>query len=376
MLRMLIAPMIFFSLIGGIVSIGAISKLKELGKVTIFYYLSTTALAIIIGLTCVYFIHPWTHYNSHITTATMSKDFNYQTPGHIIDSKDTSITKLVKNLFNDSFQNPFDSLAKINILGIVVAALLFGLAIISVHSENSLLFNLINDINKVLYKVLDWIIITTPVGIFAIVFDFKLRLNGDILGQLFSFCILVLGATAIHGLIILPLIAKYFGKISLKEFFRKISKPMLVALGTSSSSATLPVTMQTCEEEFKLDKGVVGFVLPLGATMNMDGTALFEGIAAIFLAYLFNIQLDSVAIFSIFLMAMISSIGAPGMPSGSMAGMQMVMIAAGIPLEAIGILLVVERPLDTFRTAVNVEGDIVGALVVQRYLGVKKSQRL
>ena len=125
---------------------------------------------------------------------------------------------------------------------------------------------------------------------------------------------------------------------------------------------------RTCEEELDVAPSVASFVCPLGATMNMDGTALFEGIAAVFLAHLFDVELGTSGVIAIFTMAIVSSIGAPGMPSGSMSGMQMVLLAAGIPLEAIGILLVVERPLDTFRTAVNVEGDIVGALVVNKKL--------
>ena len=143
---------------------------------------------------------------------------------------------------------------------------------------------------------------------------------------------------------------------------------MLVAFSTSSSSATLPITMRAAEENFKVPGTVSSFVLPLGATMNMDGTALFEALAAVFLAYLFGIELTTVMIFTIFLMAMVASIGAPGMPSASMAGMQMVMLAVGIPLEAIAILLVIERPLDTIRTALNVEGDLVGALFVSSRL--------
>jgi len=169
--------------------------------------------------------------------------------------------------------------------------------------------------------------------------------------------------------VILPLIAKVFAGVSPRELFSKAARPLMVAFATSSSSATLPVSITTAEDEFGVSKTVSGFVFPLGATMNMDGTALFEGIAAVFLAYLFGIDLGTVGMVMVFFMAMVSSIGAPGMPSGSMAGMQMVLLGAGIPLEAIGILLVVERPLDTIRTAVNVEGDMVGALVVQRKLG-------
>jgi Na+/H+-dicarboxylate symporter len=124
--------------------------------------------------------------------------------------------------------------------------------------------------------------------------------------------------------------------------------------------------MQTAAEEFDVEPGISGFVLPLGATINMDGTALFEGIAAVFLAHLFGIELSVVGTVTVFVMAMVASIGAPGIPSGSMAGMQMVMLSVGIPLEAIGILLLIERPLDTIRTAVNVEGDLVGCLVAKR----------
>jgi len=173
--------------------------------------------------------------------------------------------------------------------------------------------------------------------------------------------------TLVHGLIVLPTIGLVFARRSPLKTLRQISRPLLVAFSTSSSSATLPVSMQTCDEELGIHPSVSSFVLPLGATMNMDGTALFEAVAAIFLAYLYGIELSNIAVVTIFLMAMISSIGAPGMPTASMSGMQMVLIAVGIPLEAIAILLVIERPLDTLRTAVNVEGDLIGAMVVDHY---------
>jgi Na+/H+-dicarboxylate symporter len=177
----------------------------------------------------------------------------------------------------------------------------------------------------------------------------------------------VIAGTLLHGLVVLPLIAKFVAGVNPLEFFSKAAKPLMVAFATSSSSATLPISMETAEEEFGVSDTVTSFVFPIGATMNMDGTALYEGIAAVFMAYLFGIDLTTTGMVIIFFMAMVSSIGAPGMPSGSMAGMQMVLLGAGIPLEAIGILLVVERPLDTLRTAVNVEGDLIGALVAQRF---------
>ena len=148
------------------------------------------------------------------------------------------------------------------------------------------------------------------------------------------------------------------------SLLRDLARPLIVAFSTSSSAATLPVSMRTADEILKVRSGTSSFVLPLGATMNMDGTALFEAVAAVFLAYLFDVPLGPAGIVLVFLMSMVASIGAPGMPSGSMAGMQLVLLSVGIPLEAIAILLVIERPLDTIRTSINVEGDLVGALVV------------
>ena len=372
-LKMMIAPIIFFSLLVGIMNIGEMTKLKDMGLVTVTYYISTTLIAVTIGLVVVFFIHPWT--SSDVILETPKKDqmssSTYMKPKKLISENSDSVVMIVKGVFDKAFVNPFKSLANGNILGIVTAALFLGLALLAANINSSPLFQIVGDINLVINKVLGWIIKTTPFGVFAIAFDFQLKASGAIVSELFNFCLVVFAATMVHGLIFLPLIAYFFGGVNPITFFKKAAKPLLVAFSTSSSSATLPITMQTCEEEFGITEGVSGFVFPLGATMNMDGTALFEGIAAVFLAYLYGIELSSVATFSIFFMSMLSSIGAPGMPSASMSGMQMVLLAAGIPLEAIGILIVIDKPLDTFRTAVNVEGDIIGAIVTQKHLDKK-----
>jgi len=273
-----------------------------------------------------------------------------------------------------AFTNPFSALVNLNILGIVTNALFMGVAMVLVLDENSPLFRLVVDANKIIIQVLRWVIRVLPIGIFAIMFDFTVRLSGDnglggtFLTQLFQFSLLVVTMTLIHGLIVLPAIAWITTRMSPLELLRKIASPLLVAFSTSSSAATLPVSMRAAEDNLDVSPSVASFVLPLGATMNMDGTALFEAVAAIFLAYLYGIELSSVMVVTVFLMAMVASIGAPGMPSASMSGMQMVMLAIGIPLEAIAILLVIERPLDTIRTSVNVEGDLIGSLIVDRYL--------
>ncbi len=367
LLKMLVAPIIFFSLIGGLLNIGDASRLRKLGTTTILYYICTTAIAISIGLIVVLFIHPWEGTVERITVDSLASSPGYVAPGQFIDHQSNSIAQVLQQMLATAFTNPFTALADLNILGIATNGFILGLALLLAVPHDSPLVTGVRHINDMLHKVLSWVILTTPFGIYAIIFEVTLKSGGTLISSLLGFCAVVTGATLLHGLVILPLIGKFVGGVGPRTFFSKASKPLMVALATSSSSATLPVTMQTAEDELKISKTVSSFVLPLGATMNMDGTALFEGIAAVFMAYLFGIDLSTTAMVTIFFMAMVSSIGAPGMPSGSMAGMQMVLLGAGIPLEAIGILLVIERPLDTIRTAVNVEGDMIGALVTERF---------
>lgn len=366
-LKMLIAPMIFFSLIGGIISIGDVVRLRSLGGTTITYYLGTTFLAIALALVAVFFVHPWTAYPPSVEIVSAIPE------SRMIDPGSDSLVLVLQQMFNLALTNPVAALVNLNILGIVANAFLIGIAMVIALPATSPLFDVVNHVNQVIFKILSWVIKFLPIGIFAILFDFTLRLSSgdghsqDFLAQLFQFALLVVSITLIHGLIVLPLIAWFTTGRTPAQLFPKIARPLIVAFSTSSSAATLPVTMKTCEEELGIDRSVTSFVLPLGATMNMDGTALFEAVAAIFLAYLYGIELSALAIFTIFLMSMVASIGAPGMPTASMSGMQMVLIAVGIPLEAIAILLVVERPLDTIRTAINVEGDIIGTLVVDKF---------
>ena len=368
LLKMLIAPMIFFSLIGGIISIGNVVRLRQLGGVTVGYYFLTTGVAITLALVVVFFVHPWTAYPPIMAQMVDSSSTRLLEPGS------DSILAVLESMASLAFTNPFSALVNLNILGIVTNALFMGVAMVLVLDENSPLFRLVVDANKIIIQVLRWVIRVLPIGIFAIMFDFTVRLSGDdglggtFLTQLFQFALLVVTMTLIHGLIVLPAIAWITTRISPLELLRKIASPLLVAFSTSSSAATLPVSMRAAEDNLDVSPSVASFVLPLGATMNMDGTALFEAVAAIFLAYLYGIELSSVMVVTVFLMAMVASIGAPGMPSASMSGMQMVMLAIGIPLEAIAILLVIERPLDTIRTSVNVEGDLIGSLIVDRYL--------
>ena len=373
-LKMLIAPMIFFSLISGISNIGNVVRLRRLGGVTVLYYLGTTGLAIVLGLIAVFWIHPWEAYPPALESSLVFSE------SRMIDPGSDSLIAILKQILVMAFANPFHALVNLNIIGIVTSAILLGLAMVITLKPESPVFSIVRDLNQIIITVLSWIIRLLPIGIFAIIFDFSLRLSisdefsQDFLTQLLQFSVLVTGLTLFHGFVILPLVAWLTTGQHPVRLVRSIAQPLLVAFSTSSSAATLPVSMKTAQEKLGVSQSVSSFVLPLGATMNMDGTALFEAVAAIFLAYLYGIELSTLMVITVFLMAMISSIGAPGMPTASMSGMQIVLLAVGIPLEAIAILLIIERPLDTFRTTVNVQGDLIGTLVVQHYLN-RRDQR-
>ncbi len=373
-LKMLIAPMIFFSLISGISNIGNVVRLRRLGGVTVLYYMGTTGLAIVLGLIAVFWIHPWEAYPPALESSLVFSE------SRMIDPGSDSLIAILKQILVMAFANPFHALVNLNIIGIVTSAILLGLAMVITLKPESPVFSIVRDLNQIIMTVLSWIIRLLPIGIFAIIFDFSLRLSisdefsQDFLTQLLQFSVLVTGLTLFHGFVILPLVAWMTTGQHPVRLVRSIAQPLLVAFSTSSSAATLPVSMKTAQEKLSVSQSVSSFVLPLGATMNMDGTALFEAVAAIFLAYLYGIELSTLMVITVFLMAMISSIGAPGMPTASMSGMQIVLLAVGIPLEAIAILLIIERPLDTFRTTVNVQGDLIGTLVVQHYLNRRDQQ--
>ena len=357
-LKMVVVPLIFFSLLAGVLNLRKSNDLTRVGGLTLGYYFGTTAIATLIGLSIVLVFNPWTD----ITPIQIDVQNNVE----LITENDGSLKSVVLNLLNKMLVNPFSALSSYNILGILTFAILLGLALATTLPEESQLPSLIDQVSAAIYQLTSWVIRLLPIGIFAITFQLANNINLETLTALGELALVVFLATLFHGLVILPLIAWVFGGTRPLALLSNIMQPVITALSTSSSAATLPVSMNTAQKKFGVAPEIGSVVLPLGATVNMDGTALFEGIAAVFLAQMFGIPLDPITITTIFLVAMMASIGAPGVPSGSMAGMQLVLLSIGIPLEAIALLLVIERPLDTFRTAVNVEGDLVGCLFVSK----------
>ncbi|QIR06836.1 dicarboxylate/amino acid:cation symporter [Salinivibrio costicola] len=358
LLKAVVGVMVLLSLLEGISNIGNVVRLKRLGGATLLFYGFTTTIAITIGLGAALMMPEW----QPLTNAPpVDESISF------INQDAAGAGAIATKLINMALVNPFAAVTQGNLLAIVVFTILFGISLIVALPESHPLFETIRGLNKGINTMVAGIIKLAPFAVFAIVFQFSHKGDNDLFGQLFSFAALVFGLTMVHAVIVLPLIARIAGGIGFVSLFRAISAPLAMAFATSSSAATLPVSMQAAKEELKVTPSTASMVLPLGAVMNMDGTALFEGIAAVFLAQLFGIDLSTTGIVMIFIMAMVSSVGAPGMPSGSMSGMQLVLLAAGIPLEAIAILLIIERPLDTFRTAVNVQGDLIGATVIDKW---------
>jgi Na+/H+-dicarboxylate symporter len=219
---------------------------------------------------------------------------------------------------------------------------------------------------EVMLKIVHWLMLFAPLGIFALLVNMVVNQNTELFSQLGIFIFTVIFLIMFHGLVILPTILFFLTKITPIHLWREGRPAFITAFATSSSAATLPITLSVANDNFKTSKAVSTFVLPLGATMNMDGTALYEAAAALFIANLVGMDLTLAQQLILFFTAMVASIGAPGIPSAGMVTMAMVLQVLGLPLEALAILLPMDRLIDTFRTTINVEGDLVGTLIVHK----------
>jgi Na+/H+-dicarboxylate symporter len=249
---------------------------------------------------------------------------------------------------------------------VVVFALMLGIALVMGGERFKHLHMLLQEALEVVMLIVDWVMRLAPLGIMALLIKLVAGQDIAMLAILAKFVAVVVGTLLLHGLVALPLVLYLFTRMSPLVFWRGAREALVTAFATSSSSATLPVTMRCANQQLNVKPEIAGFVLPLGATINMDGTALYEAAAALFIANLIGVELTFVQQLIVCFTAMIAAMGAPGIPSAGMVTMVMVLQSVGLPAEAIAILLPVDRLLDTLRTTVNVQGDMVGSLVVQK----------
>ncbi len=347
LLKMIIVPLIIASVVMGVAEIGDVRKLGRLGWKTVVYYLSTTALAVVLGIILVNVIHPG-----------VGVDLALQKhPG-------ASPPSLLDTLMGIIPANPFKAIVNMDMLPIIFFSILFGVVMTTLGEKATPLVKFFRALNDVMMKMTHWIMVIAPYGVFALMAVIVAQTGGGVIVELGKYMLTVLLGLFIHGVIVLPLILKLIGKGDPFQFAKDMSGALATAFSTSSSSATLPVTMESIEENAGVDNTISSFVLPLGATVNMDGTALYEAVAAIFIAQAYGISLTFGQQLLIIVTATLAAIGAAGIPSAGLITMIIVLKQVNLPLEGIGLITAVDRILDMVRTTVNVWGDSVGARTI------------
>jgi proton glutamate symport protein len=363
-LNMIIVPLILFSITTGVASVGSSGNLGRLGLKTMGYYIISTLIAIITGFFLVTTIKPGI--GAELGFTTQVEDIAAAT-----DSFGQTLIKIVPT-------NIIEALAQGQMLAIIFFAILFGFFITRINEKpRLLLMDVFNAALDVIMKITLFIIKFTPLGIFSItakVIAQQVQLGNEIsevVSRLGLYFITVLAGLFFHGLVTLPLSVKLLGRANPIKHFRNMATPLLTAFSTSSSNATLPLTMEAVEDNDGVSNKIASFTLPLGATVNMNGTALYECVAVIFIAQAYGMELTLGQQLIIIFTALLAAIGAAGIPMAGLVMMAVVLKAVGLPLEGIGLILAVDRILDMFRTTINVYGDTCAAVIIAKSEGEK-----
>lgn len=355
LLKMVLIPLVFTSIAVGVANLQAHQQVHRVWVSTLSYFIFTTGAAMLLALVATNIFSPGAGLHLSLFQDSMEN----------FEARHLSMADFFINFFHNLFQNPFAALAQGNVLAVVIFALFIGVALVIGGERYRTLTTMLQEFLSLIMRIVSWIMYLAPLGIFALLLKLVATQDMSLLATVAKFIVLVFSTTLVHGLVILPLILWLVTRKSPLWFLRGAREAMVTAFATSSSTAALPVSLRCAEDNLQVRRDIGGFVIPLGATVNMDGTALYEAAAAIFVANLVGLELSIAQQMVIFFTAMIASMGAPGIPSAGMVTMIMVLHSVGLPAEAVAILLPIDRLLDTVRTAVNVEGDIAGSLVVQ-----------
>ena len=363
LLFMLVIPLIFSALVLGVVEIGDPKSLGRIGGKTLLYVLVVTACAVTIGLLCVNLLQPGRGLPPDVGQAILAG--SAENAGAIVAKKEGFSG--IDLLLNIVPRNPLASAVNGDLIGVMFFALMFGIAAAVIGEDKTRGFlSAVQGVYDICLRLIDWIIRLAPYAVAALLFSITAKLGFDVLKQLAFFVGTAVLALGIHFFVVFPILLKLVGGMSPITFFKRSESAILTAFSTSSSSATLPTTLRVAEEELGVPRRVGRFVCTLGATANMNGTALFEGVTVLFLAQFFNVDLSLGQQILVLVMCVMGGIGAAGVPGGSLPVIAMILAMFGIPPEGIGLILGVDRFLDMCRTTVNVTGDLVGAVVVSR----------
>ena len=347
LVKWVVTPLVFFSIMAGVISMRDIRRVGSVGVKTIVYYLCTTAVAIIIGLA---FANLFKGVFPVLETTNL--EYAAKDPVSFMDT--------LVGIFPSNFLSPF---VEANMLQIIVASLLIGFALLFVGEKKQIEFKLVETLNDLFLKAMEMIIKLSPIGVFCLICPVVAENGPSILGSLAMVLLVAYVAYIVHMAIVYSLSVKVGAGMSPLKFFKGMFPAMIMAFSSASSVGTLPLNME-CSEKLGADKDVSSFVLPLGATINMDGTAIYQGVCAVFIASCFGIQLTLPQMLTIVLTATLASIGTAGVPGAGMIMLAMVLQSVGLPVEGIALVAGIDRIFDMGRTTVNITGDASCAIIV------------
>lgn len=348
LLKLLIVPLVFFSLVSGISSLTNMTSLGNITFKTITLYLSTTAIAVSLSLIIGSIFKPGSGYSSNIAP-----------PDKLPQGQ--GIYETVLDIFPS---NIIEAMANNQMLAVVFFSILFGLALNKTNHLTNNFSESFEKLNTVFMQLVIMIISFAPIGVFCLIGKFVIADGLDIFQEAFKYVALLIIVLIIHAFVTYSLILKIFTNLSLATFYRKMREVAIFAFSTSSSAATIPVTLKTVQDNLGVNKNVASFVIPVGATINMDGTAIMQGMATVFIAQMSGIDLSLIQYVQVVILAVVTSIGTAAVPSAGTITLVIILQQFGLPLEAIGIILAVDRILDMLRTSVNVTGDAAVACIV------------
>ena len=361
LLKMLIVPLVFFSLVSGISSLGNLKSIGNISLKTITLYLITTAIAVSLSL----FIGAIFQPGSGVNNA------NLISPDKLPQGQ--GVYQTILDIFP---ANIIEAMANNQMLAIVFFSIIFGLALNKTNHLTNNLSESFEKLNTVFMQLVVMIIAFAPIGVFCLIGKFVIADGLNVFGEALKYVILLIATLFLHMFITYSALIKFFTRLSLKTFFLKMKDVAVFAFSTSSSAATIPVTLKTVENELGVNKNVAAFVVPVGATINMDGTAIMQGMATIFIAQMSGIDLSLIQYVQVVLLAVATSIGTAAVPSAGTITLVIILQQFGLPLEAIGIILAVDRILDMTRTAINVTGDAAVACVVAESEGMLEKNKV
>lgn len=362
LISMVVVPLVFASLLVGTAGLNDIRKLGRIGGKTIAYYLCTTAIAISIGLLLANTFKPGAGLSDKTREQLMQSSSRQASEKFETALKKPTITDTLLNIIPT---NPIKAFAEGKMLQIIFFALILGISLTLIPAERSRpVINFFAGVNEVIIQIVHIIMKIAPYGVFALIAAVIGDLGLGILFVLLKYSVVVIAGLILHTMIVYPLAIKIFTKLKIGAFFRGIRPAQLIAFSSGSSSAALPVTMECTQENLGVSREVSSFALPLGATINMDGTALYQGVSAVFIAQVYGMGLTIEQQLTVVLTATLASIGTAGAPGVGMITLAMVLKSIGVPLEGIALIMGVERILDMCRTLVNVTGDASCAVVV------------